>query len=52
MTMTMSVFVAYGFLAHTFREKVIESPPIQAWLRRGFAATFAALGASLAVNER
>lgn len=52
MTMTFAVFVAYGFLAHLFRKAVIESPPVQAWLRRGFAATFAGLGAHLALTEK
>lgn len=52
MAMTFVVFVAYGFLAHTFRTSVIESPRVQAWLRRGFAATFAGLGANLALSER
>jgi threonine/homoserine/homoserine lactone efflux protein len=52
MAMTFVVFVAYGFLAHVFRKAVIESPRVQAWLRRGFAATFAALGANLALTEK
>ncbi|MBI4996971.1 MAG: LysE family translocator [Rhodocyclales bacterium] len=52
MAMTLVVFVAYGMLAHGFRHAVIESPRVQAWLRRGFAATFAGLGANLALTER
>lgn len=52
MAMTFGVFVAYGVLAHTFRKAVIESPRVQAWLRRGFAGAFAGLGAQLAVSER
>ena len=52
MAMTFGVFVVYGLLAHTFRKAVIESPRVQAWLRRGFAAAFAGLGAQLAVSER
>ena len=52
MAMTFFVFVAYGFLAHAFRAAVIESPRVQAWLRRSFAAAFAALGANLALSER
>jgi len=51
MAMTFFVFVAYGFLAHAFRTSVIESPRVQAWLRRGFAATFAGLSANLAFTE-
>ena len=52
MLMTFVVFVAYGFLAHGFRKAVIESPRVQAWLRRGFAAAFVSLGASLALTEK
>ena len=52
MAMTFAVFVVYGLLAHTFRRAVIESPRVQSWLRRGFAATFAGLGAQLALSER
>ena len=52
MAMTFAVFVLYGLLAHAFRKAVIESPRVQAWLRRGFAAAFAALGVQLAASER
>jgi len=52
MAMTFIVFVVYGFLAHGFRTAVIESPRVQTWLRRGFAATFASLGANLALTEK
>jgi threonine/homoserine/homoserine lactone efflux protein len=52
MAMTFIVFVIYGFLAHGFRKAVIESHHVQTWLRRGFAATFAVLGANLAFTEK
>jgi threonine/homoserine/homoserine lactone efflux protein len=52
MAMTFAVFVVYGLLAHAFRRTVIESPRVQSWLRRGFAAAFAGLGAQLALSER
>jgi threonine/homoserine/homoserine lactone efflux protein len=52
MAMTFGVFVVYGLLAHVFRQAVIESPRVQAWLRRGFAAAFAGLGTQLALSER
>jgi threonine/homoserine/homoserine lactone efflux protein len=52
MAMTFVVFVAYGLLAHGFRHTVIESPRVQSWLRRGFAATFAGLGTSLALTDK
>ena len=52
MAMTFAVFVVYGVLAHAFRRAVIESPRVQAWLRRGFAAAFAGLGLQLAASDR
>ena len=52
MLMTLAVFVVYGLLAHAFRSAVIESARVQNWLRRGFAAAFAGLGAQLALQER
>jgi threonine/homoserine/homoserine lactone efflux protein len=52
MAMTFIVFVVYGLLAHVFRKAVIESPRVQTWLRRGFAASFACLGANLALTEK
>jgi threonine/homoserine/homoserine lactone efflux protein len=52
MAMTFVVFVIYGFLAHAFRAVVIESPRVQAALRRSFAAAFAGLGINLALSDR
>jgi threonine/homoserine/homoserine lactone efflux protein len=52
MAMTFAVFVVYGFLAHAFRKAVIESPRVQSWLRRSFAAAFAGLGVNLALSDR
>lgn len=52
MAMTFAVFVIYGLLAHTFRNAVIESRPVQVWLRRSFAAAFAGLGVHLALSEK
>jgi len=52
MAMTFVVFVLYGLLAHLFRRAVIDSPNVQAWLRRGFAASFAGLGLNLALAQR
>ena len=52
MAMTFAVFVAYGLLANAFRKAVIESPRVQAWLRRTFSAAFAGLGVNLALSER
>ncbi len=52
MAMTFAVFVVYGFLAHAFRKSVIESPRVQSWLRRSFAAAFAGLGVNLALSDK
>ncbi|MBH5372147.1 LysE family translocator [Bradyrhizobium glycinis] len=52
MVMTFAVFVLYGFCAGAVRERVISRPAAMAWLRRSFAAGFAALGAKLALSER
>jgi len=52
MAMTFVVFVVYGFVAHAFRNHVIESPRVQRWLRYSFAAAFAGLGARLALSEK
>lgn len=52
MTMTFAVFVVYGLLANVFRRAVIESPRVQNWLRRSFAAAFAGLGLNLAFAQR
>jgi threonine/homoserine/homoserine lactone efflux protein len=52
MAMTFAVFMVYGLVADAFRAAVIESPRVQAWLRRGFAGAFAALGAQLALSNR
>jgi threonine/homoserine/homoserine lactone efflux protein len=52
MALTFAVFVGYGIFAAVVRRHVIARPQILAWLRRSFAAAFAALGAKLALAER
>ena len=52
MAMTFAVFVVYGLLVNVFRRAVIESPRVQNWLRRSFAAAFAGLGLNLALAQR
>jgi threonine/homoserine/homoserine lactone efflux protein len=52
MAMTFAVFVVYGMLAHAFRRRIIDSVRVQQWLRYSFAATFAGLGAELALTEK
>jgi threonine/homoserine/homoserine lactone efflux protein len=52
MAMTFAVFVLYGLFAAGVRDRVVTRPKVMAWLRRSFAAGFAALGAKLALAER
>lgn len=52
MALTLAVFAVYGVLASSVRERVVGSPRVVTWLRRSFAATFAALGVRLAVTDR
>ena len=52
MAMTFAVFALYGLFAASLRDRVITRPKAMAWLRRSFAAGFAALGARLAFAER
>jgi threonine/homoserine/homoserine lactone efflux protein len=52
MAMTFAVFVVYGFVAHAFRRLVVDSARVQNWLRYGFTAAFAGLGAKLALTEK
>ena len=52
MAMTFAVFVLYGALASAARAHVLGRPAVMAWMRRSFAAAFAALGMRLALAER
>jgi threonine/homoserine/homoserine lactone efflux protein len=52
MAMTFVVFAVYGLVAHAFRRLVVDSTRVQNWLRYGFAAAFAGLGAKLAFTEK
>jgi threonine/homoserine/homoserine lactone efflux protein len=49
---TFVVFAAYGVLAASVRSHVISRPRVMAWLRRGFAGSFVALGAKLLTTDR
>ena len=51
MVMTFVVFVLYGLFAATARDRVLSSPRVLKWMRRGFAATFAGLGLKLAFEK-
>src|SRR6267154_5473277 len=52
MAMTFAVFVLYGLFAASVRDRIVTRPAVMSWLRRGFAAAFAALGTRLALAER
>ena len=52
MAMTFAVFVLYGLFAASVRDRIVSRPAVMTWLRRCFAAGFAALGARLALAER
>jgi threonine/homoserine/homoserine lactone efflux protein len=52
MVLTFAVFAVYGVFAASVRNQVVSRPRVLAWLRRIFAAGFAALGAKLALADR
>ncbi len=52
MLMTLAVFIVYGMFAGGVRKHITHSPTMVKWMQRTFAATFAALGAKLAVTEQ
>lgn len=52
MLLTLVVFSLYGLFAGAVRNHVLNSPRILSRLQRGFALSFAALGARLALAER
>jgi threonine/homoserine/homoserine lactone efflux protein len=52
MVMTFAVFVVYGLFAASIRSHVMSRPKVLTWMRRTFAAAFAALGTKLALSDR
>ncbi|MEU7838330.1 LysE family translocator [Nonomuraea sp. NPDC049129] len=52
MLATLAIFAVYGVFAASVRDRVIARPRLMAWLRRGFAGSFVALGAKLALAVR
>lgn len=52
MAMTLLVFIFYGVLANSISQYIVNSPKAMKYVQRSFAATFAALGAKLALTER
>jgi len=49
--MTFAVFLGYAALAASGRQAVLSRPTVVAWMRRAFAASFAALGLRLALER-
>jgi threonine/homoserine/homoserine lactone efflux protein len=52
MVLTFAAFAIYGAFAAALRDSVLSRPGAMAWLRGGFAASFAALGLRLALADR
>jgi threonine/homoserine/homoserine lactone efflux protein len=50
MALTFAGFVVYGLFAASMRDQVLSRPRVMVWLRRCFAASFAALGVKLALT--
>ncbi|MFF9284523.1 LysE family translocator [Streptomyces griseosporeus] len=50
MAATFVVFAGYGVLAAAVRGHITSRPRVMTWLRRGFAASFLALGTKLALT--
>ncbi|WP_309663973.1 LysE family translocator [Tabrizicola sp.] len=49
--MTQATFLLYVVLGASGRQTVLSSPTLMTWMRRAFAASFAALGARLAFER-
>lgn len=52
MAMTLAVFIIYGVSANYVRKYFLQAPKGILWLQRSFAATFALLGAKLALTKQ
>ncbi|MGB0867772.1 MAG: LysE family translocator [Granulosicoccaceae bacterium] len=52
MALTAVVFLLYGLLAHSLSRAIVGSERASRWIQRGFSASFAALGARLALAEK
>ncbi|THB76750.1 MAG: LysE family translocator [Desulfobulbaceae bacterium] len=52
MVMTLVIFIIYGISANGIRQYLARSPKFIVWMQRTFAATFAGLGAKLAMTEQ
>ncbi|OBQ56875.1 LysE family translocator [Halodesulfovibrio spirochaetisodalis] len=51
MAITFVIFIGYGLFAHSVKTVIVSSPERMRNVQRVFAATFAALGAKLAMTE-
>ena len=49
--MTFATFLLYALIAASGRQRLLGSPRLMGWLRRAFAASFAALGLRLAMER-
>lgn len=49
--MTLLTFLLYAGLAASGRQMLLDSPSVMRWMRRAFAASFAALGLRLAMER-
>ncbi|KNH06211.1 hypothetical protein BRCH_01562 [Candidatus Burkholderia brachyanthoides] len=52
MVMTFVVFVVYGILAASVRDRILSGPGVLKWMRRSFAAVFVGLGVKLTLVQR
>ncbi len=52
MLVTFIVFGVYGVFAASVRNQVVSRPRVMTWMRRGFAGSFVALSARLALTDR
>jgi threonine/homoserine/homoserine lactone efflux protein len=49
--MTFGTFVLYALIAASGRRAILSSPGVMTWMKGAFAASFAALGAKLALEQ-
>lgn len=52
MTMTLAIFIGYGFFASFLRQKVLNRPKLLIAVKWCFASVFMALGVRLALSDR
>lgn len=52
MGLTLFIFILYGLMANAIGRYIQGSPKLMTWIQRSFAASFAALGAKLAMTDQ